>query len=127
MIKLNAWGELMASKRVVVFISELDGRPVSAYLFGYFNHRAYGMVSGSTDRGNSCCAPVHLTWSAIQWFKQDGATQLSLGGAKEDERGLRHFKRRFGALETVQPSGRKTLSAFGTWLARCRGAARWRS
>ncbi|GAG93775.1 unnamed protein product, partial [marine sediment metagenome] len=74
--------------------------------------------------GNRCYGPVHLTWTAIAWFKNDGATQLSLGGAKQDEQGLRKFKLEFGTIEQPQPNGRKSISRSGSLLAACRQLVR---
>jgi hypothetical protein len=124
--KLAAQGELLVNGRMQIFVSYLGDEPVNANSFGYFNGRAYGLLSGSSDIGNKCYGPVHLTWTAIDWFKREGATQLSIGGAKKDEQGLRTFKLEFGTIEQPQPTGRKSVSRIGSLLAACKQMVRRR-
>ena len=89
-------------------------------MFGAFNRKVYGLKSGSCDKGNKVWGPTHLIWSAIETFKEEGASSLSLGGAKEAETGMARYKSEFGAIAVSMPHGRKIISRFGDGLSRLR-------
>ena len=110
--------DLLASGRIRILVSYLNGEAVNADMFGIFNHKAYGLVSGSSEQGNKVWGPVQLTWTAIKIFKQEGVSILSLGGAKEDEIGLARFKSEFGTIIVSEPYGSKNISKFGAGLNR---------
>ncbi len=113
---VSARHELLSSGRIHVLVSYCQGKPEGAKTVGLFNGRAYGIESGSTDQGNRCSCPVHLTWTSMRIFKDKGASRMSLGGAKDHETGLQDFKKAFGGTETPQPAGYKTISRFGARL-----------
>lgn len=117
---IAAQHELVASGRVRILISYLNGEPAGAKLLGVFNGLAYGLVSGSSNLGKQNWSPVHLTWASVQLFKEQVRTCLSLGGAKEHEKGLKKFKLQFGTIETPQPAGYKIISRFGKGLGAIR-------
>lgn len=108
--------DLARSGRTRIFVSYIGDEPVCADLFGVFNGQVYGLRSGSSSVGNKNYAPVHLCWTAIQYFKKEGFALLSLGGAREEEAGLRKFKMELGTTESQQPSGFKVLSRVGSGL-----------
>ena len=112
---------LFESGRTRVLISYLSDKAVGAELFGVFNGVVYGLRSGSSDIGNQTHSTVHLNWTAIQLFKEQGFTTYSLGGARKDEESLRNFKKKLGGKETPQPTGGKILSKFGAQLESIRG------
>jgi len=112
--------ELLASGRIKILVSYHDREPVNAEMIGIFNHQAYGLVSGSSDQGNKVCGPIHLTWTAIKIFKDEGYSVLSLGGAKEEETGLACYKSELGAISVPMPSGKKIISKFGANLNQLR-------
>jgi lipid II:glycine glycyltransferase (peptidoglycan interpeptide bridge formation enzyme) len=107
---------LYSSGRTRVLVSYIDGEPVGACLFGFFNNRVYGLRGGSSDLGYKKFSMVHLYWTAIKLFKREGYGCLSLGGAKYNEDGLRKFKQMLGTIESPQPSGNKIISEFGARL-----------
>lgn len=107
---------LLESGRVRVLISYLGDEVVCGDLLGVFNGQAYGLRAGSSKLGNKMCAPVHLRWTAIKRFKEQGLLSYSLGGAREDESGLIKFKLELGTIETKQPSGSKVISKKGLYL-----------
>ena len=107
---------LFDSGRIRVLVSFLEEEPVCAYLLGVFNGHAYGLRSGSSDIGNRKGAPVHLRWTAIEFFKKEGFDILSFGGAHQEESGVRKFKQELGTIESPQPSGHKIISNFGASL-----------
>ena len=116
--------ELLSSGRVHVLVSYWQGQPEGAMVLGLFNGQAYGLEGGSSDQGNRNFSMTHLTWTAVGLFKERGAVCLSLGGAKEDEEGLRKFKQEFGTIETSQPAGYKIISRFGGRLDALRACLR---
>ena len=107
---------LFSSGHTRVLVSDLNEEPVGACIFGVFNNRVYAFRSGSSNIGNDCYSPVHLYWSAVNLFKNEGYCSLGLGGAKENEAGIRKFKQMLGTDESIQPSGSKILSVFGAKL-----------
>lgn len=118
--KIGGQLDLIARGNAYIFVSYRNDEALNADLFGYFSGRAYGLSSGSSDNGNRYCGPVHLTWEAIKAFKELGATELCLGGARENEQGLRKFKQEFGAIEQPEPNGKKCISTVGALLSRWR-------
>ena len=117
---ITALKTLFESMRIRVLISYLKDEPVCGDLLGVFNGRAYGLRSGSSDLGNQNYAPAHLRWTAINILKDQGFTSYNLGGARQEESGLRKFKQEFGTIEIYQPSGVKIFSGIGSFLAMCR-------
>lgn len=112
--------QLLESGRADVFVTYLDGAPVSAILCGWFNNWASGLVAGSSEAGYKCFAPVQQVWTQIQWYKSQGIRTLSLGGARADETGLFRFKSQFGSTVVAQPAGSRVISSFGARLDRLR-------
>jgi len=112
--------KLVDSKRAVVVTSEVEGKVINAGLFGYFNDKAYYIISGSTVDGNKFSGPAHMIWHTIQKFKEMGIKAINLGGVSEEESqnqaGLFSFKKDFGAEIINQPSGEKIISFKGTTL-----------
>jgi lipid II:glycine glycyltransferase (peptidoglycan interpeptide bridge formation enzyme) len=121
---VSARRKQLTSGDVDIFVSYHEGAPVNATLFGVFNNRPYYHVSGSSDDGYQCCGPVHLIWTAIQHYKERGATCLNLGGVLEDQTGLYRFKQDFGATVISQPIGAKRISKVGSSLHKVRALLR---
>lgn len=118
--KIAAQLNLISSGHAYAFVSYRGDEALNADLIGYFAGKAYRLFSGSSDDGNKYCGPVHLIWTAISFFKELGASELNLGGARENEVSLRKFKQEFGAIEKAEPNGRKSISRTGTFLSKCR-------
>jgi hypothetical protein len=118
--KKKALKKLFKSKKISILISYLNKEPLCGYLLGVFNGHVYGLISGSSDLGNKNYAPVHMRWTGINMFKDQGFNTFSIGGAREKESGLRKFKKYFGTIETYQPSGVKIFPGVGSFLAVCR-------
>jgi len=106
--------------RAVVVTSNVESEAINAGLFGYYNNKAYYIISGSTVDGNKFSGPAHMIWHTIQRFKEMGFKTINLGGVSEEESqnqaGLFSFKKDFGAEIVNQPSGQKTLSSVGSLL-----------
>lgn len=107
---------LLETGRAIILSSFREDEPLCAAMFGRFSDVAYYLISGSSVEGNRNRAPVHMLWTAIKRFKEDGCVVFNMGGAREDELGLHRFKRDFGSKILSEPRGRKILSTFGAVL-----------
>jgi len=116
--------KLLESGRIDVLVSYQNDTPINGGFFGNFNAKPYHLVSGSSDLGFKCCGPAHLTWTAIQMYKEQGAISLNLGATLEDQETLYRFKKDFGAEAVSQPIGRKRISRVGSALHRGRSLRR---
>ena len=115
---------LLESGRIDVFVSTLNDAPINGSVFGNFNDKPYYLVSGSSDLGFKNCGPVHLIWTAVQKYKEQGATILNLGATLEGQDSLFQFKKDFGATVVSQPIGKKRISQIGSGLHRIRSLLR---
>ena len=106
----------LAKGNIDIFVTYKEGVPVNASLFGVFNNRPYYHVSGSSQEGYHCCGPVHLIWTAIQTYKEQGVRVLGLGAALEGQTSLYKFKCDFGSEIVSQPIGIRRISKIGTGL-----------
>jgi len=115
--------KLIKNDRAVLFLSTSnEGFPINAALFSKVGNRAYYLESGTSSKGNIVAGPVHLIWTAIEFFQNKEVKVLNLGGAdvpkgkKDPAYGLFRFKRDYGAEIILQPSGKKIISKFGSNL-----------
>ncbi len=120
----HARKKLLESGRIDVLVSYQDDIPINGGYLGTFNDKPYHLVSGSSDVGFKCCGPAHLTWTAIQMYKERGAKSLNLGATLEGQDTLYRFKKDFGATPISQPIGKKGISKLGSSLHRMRSLLR---
>jgi hypothetical protein len=116
--------KLLESGRIDVLVSYQNDTPINGGYFGTFNDKPYHLVSGSSDVGFKCGGSAHLTWTAIQMYKERGARILNLGATLEGQDTLYRFKKDFGATPISQPIGKKRISAVGSALHRIRSVLR---
>lgn len=110
----------LASGMADVFVTYHEGQPVNAAMFTFFNGRAYYHMSGTSEAGQRCRGPVHLIWTALNYYREQDARYVNLGAALPGQEGLYRFKRDFGAQVVRAPIGRKKISAVGSALDRVR-------
>lgn len=120
----HARKKLLESGRIDVLVSYQNDIPINGGFLGNFNDKPYHLVSGSSDVGFKCGGPAHLTWTAIQMYKERGAMSLNLGATFEGQDTLYRFKKDFGAMPISQPIGKKRISAVGSALHRIRSFLR---
>ena len=83
--------------RVVAFIAERDGLPLSAAIFIQFGDVLYYKFSASFDR--KCGANDLLLWHSILFGKRRALATLDFGVSEINQPGLIDFKRKFASEE----------------------------
>jgi hypothetical protein len=78
-----------------------SGKVIAAAVFFHFGGTAI-FKYGASDAAHLGLRPNNLVmWEAIKWYKRRGTKSLSLGRTETDNLGLLHFKRSWGARESV--------------------------
>lgn len=91
--------QLLSREAGVVFLAEVEGRPVAGAVFLYTGGSAVYKF-GASDLAWQQMRPSNLLiWEAICWLKQHGIRHLSFGRTSLQNEGLRRFKRAWGVAE----------------------------
>lgn len=83
-------------------VSEYEGRPVAASLFGYFGKRAIYKFGASDERFQQLRANNSVMWAGMRQAMRLGCESMSLGRTSMANEGLRRFKRNWAALEQMK-------------------------
>lgn len=135
----NVWRIFAPGKHIKLFLAEVGGEPVSAFLVIAFGERATFWKNGWSGRRAECHPNEVAQWRAIQWAKSGGYRYYDFGGITPDcaQRLLRgealpdtpwyrqfSYKIGFGGYPVLAPQA----SAFaGNRLLRCGYQTAWNS
>jgi Acetyltransferase (GNAT) domain len=83
-------------------VSEYEGRPVAASLFGHCGKRAIYKFGASDERFQQLRANNSVMWAGMRQAMRLGCESLSLGRTSMANEGLRRFKTNWAAREHVK-------------------------
>jgi CelD/BcsL family acetyltransferase involved in cellulose biosynthesis len=96
---LRLWHRILEPGLGFCLLAYSDRRPVAGAVFLAWKDTVVYKYSAS-DHGYLSLRPNHvLLWEAIRWSGANGYSALDLGRSDLENRGLRHFKRSWGAQE----------------------------
>jgi len=84
----------------IVVTARYKGAAIAASVFCHFGKQALFKYGASDRRFQEFRGSTLVMWKAIQWYRQRGYAQLSLGRTAVANSGLRRFKLGWGAAET---------------------------
>lgn len=95
--------DYVLSKGLGIIVSASDsGKIYASSIFFHFGTSALYKFSASDIEYQRLRANNLIVWEAIKWYKARGFESLSLGRTEPENGGLLHFKRSWGAVESIQ-------------------------
>jgi hypothetical protein len=82
-----------------LFMGYHAGKPVAGAVFLHFRKSVLYKFGASDDRFHHLRANNHVMWTAIQHYFQSGRAMIDFGRTEFGHRGLRQYKRGWGAQE----------------------------
>lgn len=95
------WERIMDPGLGFILLAEKDSLPIAGGVFLYFGNRLIYKYGASDYRHWRYRANHKLFWTAIQWGCANGYSVFDWGKTSLDNTGLREFKQRWGAKETI--------------------------